>query len=443
MMTSRTHGECNTRMRVQCVQTPGVLPAAPSAFGTALRKCRRAPYNVRMISQRIASLLEDPPAGAIRKMFEDGIALKERFGADAVYDFSLGNPAMEPPPEVTAALKTVAADLTQGVHGYMPNAGFPAARTALAEKTSREQGVSVPMQNVVLSVGAAGALNVVLKSLLNPQDEVIVLCPYFSEYDHYILNHGGTVVRVQTRADFTLDVAAITRALTARTQAIIINSPNNPTGRIYTADEIGSLAAALRQHGNVAGRLPYLIADEPYRAIVYGKKTVPAIFPVYENSIVVTSFAKSLSIPGERIGYIAVNPACAEAQELVAAAVFATRTLGYVNAPALFQRVITAAWDAPCDYSGYALRLEKMVAVLTACGLEYAVPDGAFYVFVKVPAAWGTDDVAFTEHLKRYRILCVPGSCFGRAGWFRVAYCCTPESIDGSREAFCAAVREK
>lgn len=395
-----------------------------------------------MVSKKIKTLVESPASGVIRKMFEEGAALKKQFGEDAVYDFSLGNPDLDPPKEFFDALVKCAGDKTHGTHGYMPNAGYNFARAAMAEKTSIEQGVQVALENVVMSVGAAGAINVTLKSLLNDGDEVIVVCPYFVEYDHYITNHGGSIVRVQSAPDFSLDSEAIAAALNEKTCAIIINSPNNPTGRIYSEKEIIALADVLRAHGKKCGRLPYIIADEPYRAITYDGKSVAPIFTHYENTVVVTSFAKNLSVPGERIGYLAVNPACAEWRDFIAAAIFTTRTLGYVNAPAIMQKAIADSWNAPCDYSSYATRLEKMKYVLDNAGLKYAEPEGAFYLFVKVPDGWHDDDLAFTSHLKKYHILCAPGSGFGGKGWFRIAYCCPEKSIVNSCEAFYKAVHD-
>ncbi|MCR5765370.1 MAG: pyridoxal phosphate-dependent aminotransferase [Treponema sp.] len=395
-----------------------------------------------MISKKIKDLVESPSSGVIRKMFEEGAALKKKYGEDKVYDFSLGNPDLDPPKEVIEAIKEVTASESHLCHGYMPNAGYPDARAAMAEKTSKEQGVSVDFSNIIMSVGAAGALNSTLKALLNDGDEVIVPCPYFTEYDHYIHNHGGEIVRVKTKEDFGLDPQTIKAALNSKTAAIIINSPNNPSGRIYTDEEIQAVVDVLKAHGKVTGRYPYIICDEPYRAITYGKK-VAAVFPKYENAVVVTSFAKNLSLPGERIGYIAVNPACPEAKDFVAAAIFATRILGYVNAPAFFQKVITKAWNAPCDFSLYEKRRNELIKIMDYAGLKYAMPEGAFYLFVKVPDGWNDDDMAFTNHLKKYNILCAPGSGFGGKGWFRIAYCCSEQTILNSKEAFKKAVSSR
>lgn len=396
-----------------------------------------------MISKKIKDLVESPSSGVIRKMFEEGAMLKKKYGEDKVYDFSLGNPDLDPPKKVVDAIQKIAAEETHLCHGYMPNAGYPETRAAMAAKTSKEQGVEIDFSNVVMEVGAAGALNATMKSLLNDGDEVIVPCPYFTEYDHYIHNHGGEIVRVKTTSDFGLDPQTIKAALTEKTAAILINSPNNPTGRIYTDEEIDAVVAVLNEHGKKTGRYPYIICDEPYRAIVYGNKKVAAVFPKYPNAVVVTSFAKNLSLPGERIGYVCVNPACPEAKDLIAAIIFSTRILGYVNAPAFFQKVITQSWDAECDFSLYEKRRNELMEVMDYAGLKYAMPEGAFYLFVKVPEGWNDDDMAFTNHLKKYNILCAPGSGFGGKGYFRIAYCCSEATILNSKEAFKKAVENK
>ena len=381
-------------------------------------------------------ILTSPSNGVIRKMFEEGIQLKQKFGAENVFDFSLGNPDLEPPQELLESLKNIANDNFHGSHGYMSNAGYPQTRLAMAKKTSLEQGVSVGADQIIMSVGAAAALNCVLKALLNDGDEVLVPAPYFTEYGHYCRNHGGTLVTVKTKEDFSLDLDAIKASLNNKTAAIIINSPNNPTGKIYTDEDIKGLADILKEHGNKTGRFPYIICDEPYRAIVYDNKKVSAVFPEYPYAVVVTSFAKNLSIPGERIGYIAVNPANPESKEMVNACILATRILGFVNAPALFQRVVAESWDAYCDYSLYEKRCKELCEILDYAGYKYAKPEGAFYLFVKVPEKWNDDDMAFCDHLKKFNILTAPGSGFGGKGWFRIAYCVSEQTILNSKEAF-------
>ena len=389
------------------------------------------------------SILENPANGVIRKMFEEGALLKKKYGEDNVYDFSIGNPDLDPPAEVVEAIKEIAADTSPMCHGYMPNPGYMQARQAMAEKTSLEQGTAVPADCVIMSVGAAGVMNCVFKALLNDGDEVIVPAPYFAEYGHYCANHGGTLRPVPTKNDFSLDTDAIKAALTEKTAAVIINSPNNPTGRIYSREEIQALSAVLTAHGEKTGRYPYIVCDEPYRAITYGGKKVAPVFPEYRQAVVVTSFAKNLSVPGERIGYIAVNPASDDASEMVAACILATRILGFVNAPAFFQKVIARSWNARCDYSLYEKRCREIMEIMDYAGLQYAKPEGAFYLFVKVPEGWNGDDMAFTEHLKKFNILCAPGTGFGGKGWFRISYCVAEKTILNSKEAFYKAIHSK
>lgn len=396
-----------------------------------------------MISQKIKQLVESPSSGVIRKMFEEGAQLKAKYGEDKVFDFSIGNPDLDPPKKVLEAIKQIQAEENHLCHGYMPNVGYKETREAMAKKTSLEQGVEIGFENVVMAVGAAGALNSILKAILNENDEVIVPCPYFVEYDHYIHNHGGEIIRAKTKEDFSLDAKEIEKLLKPNTAAVLINSPNNPTGRIYSEKEIKELVEVLKAHGKKTGRYPFLICDEPYRAITYGGKSVTSVFPLYEYSVVATSFAKNLSLPGERIGYLCVNPACPEAKDFLAAAIFATRILGYVNAPAFFQRVIARSWDAECDYSLYEKRRNEICEVMDYAGLKYCVPEGAFYLFVKVPDGWNDDDMAFINHLKKYNILCAPGSGFAGKGWFRISYCCSEKTILNSKEAFKKAVQEK
>lgn len=384
----------------------------------------------------------------IRKMFEEGIQLKAQYGADKVYDFSIGNPDLEPPAKVARMLAETGSSTVKGLHGYMPNAGYPATRAAMAAKVSAEQGVKVDFSRIVMGVGAAGAMNSVLKAVLSPGDEVIVPAPFFPEYTHYVANHGGTLVVVQTNDDFSINTDAIQSALTEKTAAVIINSPNNPTGKIYTPKDIAGLAAVLEAHKAKTGRTVLVIADEPYREIVYDNRTITPIFPVWPASVIVTSFAKNLSLPGERIGYTAVNPAVPDAQEMTDAIIFATRVLGYVNAPATFQRIVAECWNESVDYSSYAIRRNKLTAILKKAGIEYAEPEGAFYLFCKVPPKKGVqgteigDAGSFCDHLKQFRILGVPGNGFGKKGWFRLAYCVSEQSITASEEAFIHARSE-
>ena len=398
-----------------------------------------------MIAPHIKETIYSKGASVIRKMFEEGIQLKAKYGADKVYDFTLGNPDLDPPQEVIAAVKEVAQDTSHGRHGYMPNAGYMETREAMAKKTSLEQGTAVSGKNILMTVGAASALNCVFKAILTPGDKVLVPRPFFAEYRHYVHNFQGELVEVPSKEDFSLAVDAIDRELEAggdKIAAILINSPNNPSGKLYTESDIIRLTDSLKAHGKKTGRYPYLICDEPYRAIVYDGKKVAPVFKHYDETVIVTSFAKNLSLPGERIGYVAVNPNSADTDDFIAAATFALRTLGCVNAPAFFQKVITKSWNAKVDYSSYEKRRNLLMAVLDRAGISYIRPEGAFYLFCKVPDKWKGDDMAFCDYLKKYLILGAPGSGFGGAGWFRLAYCVSEKTIVDSEEAFCKAMKE-
>ncbi|MCL2608487.1 MAG: pyridoxal phosphate-dependent aminotransferase [Treponema sp.] len=378
----------------------------------------------------------------IRKMFEEGMLLKREHGAENVFDFSLGNPDIDPPPAFREVLLRLARESGNGSHGYTPNAGLPFVREALAKKAAREQGVPVGPGNLILVAGAAAGLNVVLKSVCNRGDEIVVIRPYFVEYRPYAANHGARLVETDSLPDFNLDVAAIERALSPKTAAVIVNSPNNPSGKIYPKETLAALAAALTAHGAKTGRLPYLVSDEPYREISYGPE-VPSVMAAYRQSIVVYSYSKSLSLPGERIGYVAVHPEIDEAAELVNALVFSARVLGFVNAPALMQRAVAELVDAAVDVGVYAQRRDAFMEVLDGAGIGYAVPEGAFYLFAKVPprkADGPADDMAFADHLKRHLIIAVPGVSFGQAGWLRFAYCMDRQIILNSRPAFMRAM---
>jgi aspartate aminotransferase len=326
----------------------------------------------------------------------------------------------------------------------MPNAGFPSVREMLAKKASREQGCELPPSHIIMAVGAAGGLNVVFKSILNPGDEVIVPKPYFMEYRSYVGNHQGILVEVPSRAGFSPDLNAVEAALSPKTAAVLINSPHNPTGRVYPAADIAALAELLRGHGKKIGRRPYLVADEPYREIVYDGITVPPVLCAYEESLAVTSYSKSLSLPGERIGYIAAGPLVSDEEDLLGALIYATRVLGFVNAPALMQRVVAELTEERVAVEVYAKRREAFKQVLDGVGISYAEPEGAFYLFCKVPGGSpsGEDDRAFSGCLKKQLILGVPGSSFGAPGWIRFAYCVDEKLIRASAPAFEEALRD-
>ncbi|OGR03226.1 MAG: aspartate aminotransferase [Deltaproteobacteria bacterium RIFOXYD12_FULL_50_9] len=372
----------------------------------------------------------------IRRMFEEGAKLKALYGPENVCDFSLGNPDVPPPPEFYTVLEQLALERTPGRHGYMSNAGFPEVREAVARRIAAEQGKLVSRDDVLMTCGAAGGLNVVLKAILDPGDEVIVLSPYFVEYHFYIDNHGGIPVVVPTAADFTLDLAAIAKALTPRTKAIIINSPNNPTGRIYSRDSLVGLAETLAAAGKRFSTTIFLISDEPYRKIVYDNNSVPAVFELYAESLVVSSHSKDLSLPGERIGYIAVHPEIAYKDQLLAAMTLANRILGFVNAPALMQRLVGRLSGAVVDNRIYADRRDLLCRILLEIGYEFTPPQGAFYIFPKSPI---TDDAEFVNLLLENRILAVPGRGFGAPGYFRLAFCVDEKVIERSATGFRAA----
>jgi aspartate aminotransferase len=395
------------------------------------------------IKQALAS------SSMIRKMFEEGALLKKQYGARKVFDFSIGNPDVEPPPAFHRVLLRLAREDKKGSHGYMPNAGYPEAREALAQKVSREQGITLDGSHIVMAAGAAGGLNVVFKTILNPGDEVIVFRPYFMEYRNYVSNHGGRLEELDSLEDFNLDIEALKSRLSPKTAAVLINSPHNPTGRIYPAATIKALADILRSHGESSGRFPYLVSDEPYREIVYGAET-PPILSTYRESIVVNSYSKSLSLPGERIGYIAVSPAAEGREDLINGLIYATRILGFVNAPALMQRIVAELIFARVDVEIYARRRDAFKEVLDAAGLGYAEPQGAFYLFCQVPPRnrpgpegdSAAGDAAFAEHLKKHLILGVPGGSFGKPGWLRFAYCVDEKIIRASGPAFKKAMEE-
>jgi aspartate aminotransferase len=379
------------------------------------------------ISQKMLAFAER--SSWIRKMFEEGGRLKAQYGADQVCDFSLGNPDLPPPAQYQEAVRRITAAEGPGSHGYMANNGYAFVREAVAQQIGAEQDTALGGDEILMTVGAAGAINVVMKALLDPGDEVIILAPFFVEYNFYVDNHGGVTKIVNTAGDFSLDLEAIEAAVTARTKAIIINSPNNPTGQIYSAAELADLGAILAK----APRTVYLISDEPYRKIVYDNHTVPSIFKAYRNSLIVSSYSKDLSLPGERIGYLAVHPEIEGKGQLLGAMTLANRILGFVNAPALMQRVVAELQGVTVDTSIYARRRELFCQVLREAGYEFIPPKGAFYMFPKSPLA---DDAQFVGLLAEEKILGVPGRGFGMPGYFRLAFCVEDAVISRSAEGF-------
>jgi len=378
-------------------------------------------------------------ASWIRKMFEEGARLKKEHGPENVYDFSLGNPNLEPSQAVKEAMVKAASDPSPGIHGYMPNAGLPDVRRAVAEKIRQDEGADISENEVIMTVGAGGGLNVVLKTLLNPGDEVLCPKPFFVEYVFYADNHGGTVVPVATKSDFSLDLAAMEQAFTPKTAVVLINSPNNPTGRVYSDGDIRDLAALIERKSQELGRTIVLVSDEPYRGITYDGVQVPSILKACSNSIVVTSFSKDLSLAGERLGYVAVSPRMNELSLTMDGLILTNRILGFVNAPALIQRTVKDVLRDIVDVSVYKRRRDTLYDALTSFGYECVRPEGAFYLFPKSPIA---DDVEFVSRLQQKLILVVPGTGFWGPGYFRIAYCVSDETITGALKGFEEAIKE-
>ncbi|HHO76169.1 MAG TPA: pyridoxal phosphate-dependent aminotransferase [Deltaproteobacteria bacterium] len=371
-----------------------------------------------IVSQNMVSYMEK--SSWIRRMFEEGARLKAIFGAENVFDFSLGNPDIPPQKKVLKAM----ADISQGMsHGYMPNAGFADVRETVAAYASEQHEAALSADDIIMSCGAGGGLNVVLKSILDPGDEVIALSPYFVEYGFYVQNHGGSLVTASCTEDFLPDKESIQKAISNKTKAIIINSPNNPTGRVYPEQSLVMLSEQLREYPRIV-----VISDEPYRKLVYDSPEPPSVLKHIPNSVVVTSASKELSLAGQRIGYIAVNPMIPDKEKLIGAMILATRILGFVNAPALMQRVLAQCIHDSIDISVYRSRRDILKGILDEAGLSYAPPEGTFYLFVKAPIR---DDVAFCNALLKERILAVPGTGFGHPGYVRFAYCVDESSITG------------
>jgi aspartate aminotransferase len=383
----------------------------------------------------IANHIKNKMSGAswIRKMFEEGARLKAEHGAENVFDFSLGNPNLEPPEKFRKVLKNTVMSLVGTDHGYMPNTGYPHVRKSVAEYLCEQEQVQISENDVIMTCGAAGALNVILKAILDPGDEVITPAPYFVEYQFYADNHGGILKTVSTKSDFSLDIDAIHAAITEKTKAVLINSPNNPTGQVYSKESLDELGTILRDKGKRLNRTLYLISDEPYRKIVYGGYTVPSIFKSYNESIIATSYSKDISIPGERIGYLVVHPEASFKEELVGGMALANRILGFVNAPGLMQRVVASLQGSSVDISAYARKKDMLCSGLAQCGYNFVEPPGAFYLFPKTPIP---DDVTFVKELQKELILTVPGSGFGGPGHFRIAFCVDDLTIKNAMPGF-------
>jgi aspartate aminotransferase len=375
------------------------------------------------ISRSIAEQMER--SSWIRRMFEIGVQLRKERGPENVFDFSLGNPDVEPPAAVLEALRKVVADPRLHSHSYLPNAGFPEVRARIAAT------VGLSGDDVIMTNGAAGALNTILKAILDPGDEVIVLAPYFPEYRFYIENHGGRVVTVETDEHFQPDVGGISAANTSRTKALILNSPNNPTGVVYSAGMLDAL--------NEIVRPPMLVvSDEPYRPLTFDGLRAPDTLRRIERAVMVWSWSKAMAISGERIGYLAIPPRLPDAAALRNACTFATRILGYINAPAIWQWVVAACPDATVDVRQYQMKRDLLCDFLASSGYDAPRPQGSYYVFAKTPIP---DDIAFIGMLQEEGILAVPGTGFGRGGYMRLSLTIARAELERSLPGFERAIR--
>ena len=375
----------------------------------------------------------------IRRMFEEGMDLKSVHGSEKVFDLSLGNPLLEPPPEFKQALAEIAQEPGSGQHRYMPNPGFIEARAAVAEVLTEESGTHFAPTDIIMTVGAAGAINVALRALLDPGDEVIIIAPYFAEYTFYIQHANGVYREAQSTPDFMPDLDSLASLVNERTRAIIINSPNNPSGVIYPEAVIAEIANILQAAEARYGTEIYIITDEPYRKLIYTDDPYPFVFKHHDRTIVATSHSKDLGLAGERIGYMAVNPGDPGKVDLLDASVFMLRTLGFVNAPAIMQRVVAKLQRSSVDMSQYLRKRDIIHSGLTKIGYRCNLPDGGFYLFPKSPMP---NDVAFVDLLKSKLVLVVPGVGFGMGGYFRASYCVEDQVLHGSLDGFAEAFKE-
>ena len=388
------------------------------------------------VAKKIHDLMEQ--GSWIRKIFEEGIALSQKYGADNVFDLSLGNPVVEPPEEFFTELKRIADDPTPGMHRYMPNAGYPETRAAVAAQLAEETGLSFDADNVMMSCGAGGALNVTLKTLLDPGDEVVIFAPYFVEYFLYADNHGGSCKVVPPVENFLPDMDALESTIGPRTRVVLVNSPNNPSGALYTDEVLSAIGDVIRRKEEEFDREIFLVSDEPYRRLLFDGLEYPHVFHHHSRSIVATSHSKDLALPGERIGYVAFHPDYADAVELMDGLIFCNRTLGFVNAPALMQHLVAKLQSVTVDISQYQAKRDFMYDALTELGYDVFKPQGAFYMFPKSPIE---DDVAFVAELQKHNVLTVPGMGFGMPGYFRISFCVTDETLAGSIPGFRKAMR--
>jgi len=382
------------------------------------------------ISKNISTLMKN--SSWIRAMFEEGEKLKKKHGVENIYDFSLGNPITEPPEALKEELIRVASSDEQGMHRYMTNSGYDDVREEVARYQRETTGLPYTKDNIVMTVGAAGGLNVVFKSILDPGDEVIVPCPFFVEFMFYIGNHNGVIKLVDTKDDFHLDIEKIKAAITRKTKAILINSPHNPTGAVYHEEELLELVDLLHERSKKGQRI-YIVADEAYKKIIYNGTKLPNLPNLYDDTVIVTCHSKDLGLAGERIGYIAMSPRIKNVRSLIDATIFANRILGFINAPAIMQRVVAKFQRSSVDIMDYQKRRDAIYNILVESGFEVIKPEGAFYIFPKSPIP---DDIQFVKTMLQHHILTVPGVGFGKPGYFRIAYCVTMDVIEKSRPFF-------
>lgn len=392
-----------------------------------------------VIAERMVGLVNNN--SVIREMFEEGKRLAGIYGAENVFDFSLGNPSVPAPEELNRAVKDILDEEPSiFVHGYMSNAGYEDVRATIADSINRRFGTSFNQSNIIMTVGAAGGMNVIFKTILNPGDEVLTFSPYFVEYNSYVSNYDGKLVAIDPDTEtFQANIEDLERKITPKTKALIINNPNNPTGVVYSKETIKKVAAILDAKQKEYGTEIFIISDEPYRELAYDGVEVPYITKYYNNTIVGYSFSKSLSLPGERIGYLVIPDEVDDAEQMKTAAAIATRVLGFVNAPSLMQRAVARCIDAKCDVDSYNRNREALYNGLVKLGFECIKPQGAFYLFVKSPVP---DEKEFCNVAKKHNVLLVPGSSFKCAGYVRIAYCVSYDTIINSLPRFAEIAQE-
>jgi aspartate aminotransferase len=375
----------------------------------------------------------------IRKLFEEGLALKKIHGNDKVFDLTIGNPMLEPPAAFNAELKKLVENPRPGMHRYMENAGYSDTRAAVAAQLTLETGIKFTGNNIVMACGAAGAINLALKTLLNQGEEIIAFGPFFFEYASYADNHGGVCKVLPSNGKFIPDFKALEDGITPQTRVVIINSPNNPTGTVYSADVLKQLAEIITRKSRQLKSRIYVISDDVYSRLYYGPGKCPRIIDFYPHTIIATSYSKELSLPGERIGYAAVHPDCEDAGDIIGGLIYANRVLGFVNAPALMQNVICKLQNASVSVAEYRRKRDTLYTNLSKLGYSLVKPEGAFYMFPKSPIG---DDMKFVDELKQWMVLTVPGSAFKAPGYFRISYCLDDKTLEGSLAGFRKAIEK-